>query len=42
MSQELDYLGRRLVAARLSRREFLGSATALGVGATSAQCWLEA
>lgn len=36
MSQELDYLSRRLAAGRLSRREFLGHATALGVSATFA------
>ncbi|WP_425350379.1 twin-arginine translocation signal domain-containing protein [Mesorhizobium temperatum] len=36
MSQELDYLSRRLAAGRLSRREFLGRATALGVSATFA------
>ncbi|MER8504894.1 ABC transporter substrate-binding protein [Mesorhizobium sp. M0195] len=33
MSQELDYLTRRVAAGRLSRREFLGRATALGVSA---------
>ncbi|RWO94431.1 MAG: ABC transporter substrate-binding protein [Mesorhizobium sp.] len=33
-SQELDYLSRRVPAVRLSRREFLGRATALGVSAT--------
>lgn len=36
MSQELDYLSRRLAAGRLSRREFLGHAMALGVSATLA------
>ncbi|MER8486534.1 ABC transporter substrate-binding protein [Mesorhizobium sp. M1322] len=36
MSQELDYLGRRFAAGHLSRREFLGRATALGVSAALA------
>ncbi|TIT03718.1 twin-arginine translocation signal domain-containing protein [Mesorhizobium sp.] len=36
MSQELDYLSRCLAAGQLSRREFLGHATALGVSATFA------
>ena len=31
MSNELDYLSRRVAAGRLSRREFLGCAAALGV-----------
>ncbi|TIX10280.1 MAG: twin-arginine translocation signal domain-containing protein, partial [Mesorhizobium sp.] len=31
MSQELEYLSRYVAAGRLSRREFLGRATALGV-----------
>ncbi|TSE09306.1 ABC transporter substrate-binding protein [Mesorhizobium intechi] len=34
MSQELDYLSRCLAVGRLSRREFLGRAAALGVSAT--------
>lgn len=42
MLQELVYLDRRFVAGRLSRREFLGSATGLGFSATLAPCWLEA
>ncbi|SDK63557.1 peptide/nickel transport system substrate-binding protein [Mesorhizobium muleiense] len=36
MSQELEYLSRYVAAGRLSRREFLGRATALGVSATFA------
>ncbi|WP_434725408.1 ABC transporter substrate-binding protein [Mesorhizobium sp. RIZ17] len=36
MSQELDYLSRPVVAGRLSRRDFLGHATVLGVSAMSA------
>ncbi|TIO98252.1 MAG: twin-arginine translocation signal domain-containing protein, partial [Mesorhizobium sp.] len=36
MSQELDNLSRGLAAGRLSRREFLGRATALGVSAAFA------
>lgn len=36
MSQELEYLSRHVAAGRLSRREFLGRATALGVSATFA------
>ncbi|MCA0050905.1 ABC transporter substrate-binding protein [Mesorhizobium sp. B283B1A] len=36
MSQELDYLSRRFTAGRLSRREFLGRAAALGLSATFA------
>lgn len=36
MSQELDYLSHRVAAGRLSRREFLGRAAALGVTATVA------
>ncbi|MES0157957.1 ABC transporter substrate-binding protein [Mesorhizobium sp. M0018] len=40
MSQELDYLSRRVTAGRLSRREFLGRATALGVSATFANSLL--
>ncbi|RWP16092.1 MAG: twin-arginine translocation signal domain-containing protein [Mesorhizobium sp.] len=34
MSQELDCVSRRWAAGRLSRREFLGRATALGVSAS--------
>lgn len=40
MSQELDFLSRRVAAGRLSRREFLGRATALGVSATFANSLL--
>ncbi|MER8486433.1 ABC transporter substrate-binding protein [Mesorhizobium sp. M1322] len=40
MAQELDYLSRRVSAGRLSRREFLGRATALGVSATFANSLL--
>ncbi|RWO95089.1 MAG: twin-arginine translocation signal domain-containing protein, partial [Mesorhizobium sp.] len=40
MSHELDYLSRRFAAGRLSRREFLGRATALGVSATFANSLL--
>ncbi|ANN60832.1 ABC transporter substrate-binding protein [Mesorhizobium loti] len=40
MSQELDYLSRYVVAGRLTRREFLGRATALGVSATFASSLL--
>ncbi|RWQ47641.1 ABC transporter substrate-binding protein [Mesorhizobium sp.] len=40
MSQELDYLSLRVAAGRLSRREFLGRATALGVSATFANSLL--
>ncbi|MER8779281.1 ABC transporter substrate-binding protein [Mesorhizobium sp. M0977] len=40
MSQELDYLARRAAAGRLSRREFLGRATALGVSTTFANSLL--
>ena len=40
MSQELDYLSRRFAAGRLSRREFLGRATALGISATFANSLL--
>ncbi|RWQ15484.1 ABC transporter substrate-binding protein [Mesorhizobium sp.] len=40
MSQELDYLSRGVVAGRLSRRAFLGRATALGVSATFANSLL--
>lgn len=40
MSRELDHLSRRTAAGRLSRREFLRCATALGVGATFANSLL--
>ncbi|RWP25036.1 ABC transporter substrate-binding protein [Mesorhizobium sp.] len=40
MSQELDYLSLRVAAGRLSRREFLGRAMALGVSATFANSLL--
>jgi peptide/nickel transport system substrate-binding protein len=36
MSRELDFLSRHVVAGRLSRRDFLGRAAALGVSATLA------
>ncbi|RWJ45242.1 MAG: ABC transporter substrate-binding protein [Mesorhizobium sp.] len=40
MSQVLEYLGRRFAAGHLSRREFLGRATALGVSAVFANSLL--
>lgn len=40
MSQELDYLSRGVAAGRLSRRDFLGRATALGVSGTFANSLL--
>ncbi|RWO17858.1 ABC transporter substrate-binding protein [Mesorhizobium sp.] len=40
MSQELDYLSRCVTAGRLSRREFLGRAAAIGVSATFANSLL--
>ncbi|PBB98881.1 ABC transporter substrate-binding protein [Mesorhizobium sp. WSM3862] len=40
MPQELDYLSRRVAAGLMSRREFLGRATALGVSATFANSLL--
>ncbi|TJX79627.1 MAG: twin-arginine translocation signal domain-containing protein, partial [Mesorhizobium sp.] len=40
MSQELDYLSLRVAAGGLSRREFLGRATALGVSAAFANSLL--
>ncbi|MER8486435.1 ABC transporter substrate-binding protein, partial [Mesorhizobium sp. M1322] len=40
MSQELGYLSCPVAAGRLSRREFLGRATALGVSATFANSLL--
>lgn len=36
MTNELDYLSRRVVAGKLTRRDFLGRAAALGVTATFA------
>ena len=40
MSNELEYLSRRVAAGRLSRRDFLGRAAALGVAATFANSLL--
>lgn len=40
MSNELDYLSRRVAAGKLNRRDFLGRAAALGVGATFANSLL--
>ncbi|MDP3856720.1 MAG: ABC transporter substrate-binding protein, partial [Stagnimonas sp.] len=40
MSQELEYLSRCVAAGRLSRRDFLGRASALGVSATFASTLL--
>ena len=40
MSNELDYLSRRVVAGKLSRRDFLGRAAALGVTAPFANSLL--
>ncbi|TIP62127.1 MAG: twin-arginine translocation signal domain-containing protein, partial [Mesorhizobium sp.] len=40
MSNELDYLSRRVAAGKLSRRDFLGRAAALGVTATFANSLL--
>jgi peptide/nickel transport system substrate-binding protein len=40
MSNELDYLSRRVAAGKLSRRDFLGRAAALGVAATVANSLL--
>ena len=40
MSNELDYLSRRVAAGRLSRRDFLGRAAALGVTASMANSLL--
>src|SRR5688500_9796276 len=40
MSNELDYLSRRVAAGILSRRDFLGRAAALGVTATFANSLL--
>ncbi|TIO20328.1 MAG: twin-arginine translocation signal domain-containing protein, partial [Mesorhizobium sp.] len=40
MSQELEYLSRGVAAGRLSRREFLGRAMALGVSAAFANSLL--
>lgn len=36
MTTELDYLSRRVAAGKLSRRDFLGRAAALGIGTTLA------
>ncbi len=36
MSNELEYLSRRVASGKLSRRDFLGRAAALGVTATFA------
>ncbi|TPI71534.1 twin-arginine translocation signal domain-containing protein [Mesorhizobium sp. B3-1-3] len=40
MSNELDYLSRRVAAGKLSRRDFLGRAAALGIAATVANSLL--
>jgi peptide/nickel transport system substrate-binding protein len=40
MSSELEYLSRRVAAGRLTRRDFLGRAAALGVAATVANSML--
>ena len=40
MSDELDFLSRRVASGKLSRREFLGRAAALGVTATFANTLL--
>ena len=40
MSRELEYLSRNVVSGRLSRRDFLGRAAALGIGATFASSLL--
>ena len=40
MSDELDFLSRRVVSGKLSRRDFLGRAAALGVTATFANSLL--
>ena len=40
MSKELEYLSRRVAAGKLNRRDFLGRAAALGVGATFANSLL--
>jgi len=40
MTNELDYLSRRVAAGKLSRRDFLGRAAALGVTATMANSLL--
>ncbi|MDH6233656.1 peptide/nickel transport system substrate-binding protein [Mesorhizobium soli] len=40
MSDELEYLGRRVAAGKLNRREFLGRAAALGVSAAFANTLL--
>ncbi len=40
MSNELEYLSRRVAAGKLNRRDFLGRAAALGVGAVAANSML--
>ncbi|TIO22749.1 MAG: twin-arginine translocation signal domain-containing protein, partial [Mesorhizobium sp.] len=40
MTNELDYLSRRVAAGKLSRRDFLGRAAALGVTAPFANSLL--
>ena len=40
MSRELDYLSKAVAAGRMNRRDFLGRAAALGVGATFANSML--
>jgi secreted PhoX family phosphatase len=40
MSNELEFLSRRVAAGRMSRRDFLGRAAALGVTATFANTLL--
>ncbi|TIW00201.1 MAG: twin-arginine translocation signal domain-containing protein, partial [Mesorhizobium sp.] len=40
MSNELDYLSRRVAAGKLSRRDFLGRAAALGISAPFANSLL--
>jgi peptide/nickel transport system substrate-binding protein len=42
MSNELDFLSKRVVAGKLSRRDFLGRAAALGVTAGFANTLLAA
>ncbi len=40
MSSELEYLSHRVATGRLTRRDFLGRAAALGVAATAANSML--
>ena len=40
MSNELEFLSRRVAAGKLSRRDFLGRAAALGASATFANTLL--